>query len=267
MKSIFFTGKGGSGKTTLSVAFSIYASSIGKVLTSSLDPAHNLKDVLEQFIPKKHRKSVKWVEVDWKSYLKKYLRQFKRSITDEYPFLKVVGVDEFLKVVEQSPEAMEFSVLMYVESVFLKNKFDFAVFDMPPSGLSFRVLSLADTTQKWLSNLMNFRKKMESLAEATSLIKGSSPSRSRLTDELEKRIQRYSKLSALLKSSAVVIVDNCDAVSVKEADALEKDLTELGFENVMRLKNKCSGGIKKFDTSNPQMWLDVGERIYKAIFG
>ena len=49
MKSnAFFLGKGGVGKTTMSAAFALAMARSGKrVLIASLDPAHNLGDVLD----------------------------------------------------------------------------------------------------------------------------------------------------------------------------------------------------------------------------
>ena len=42
-----FTGKGGTGKTTLSVATAVYYAKIGKnTLIASIDPAHSLSDCL-----------------------------------------------------------------------------------------------------------------------------------------------------------------------------------------------------------------------------
>src|SRR3989338_9285336 len=70
-----FTGKGGTGKTTLSAAASVYYAKKGKnTLIASIDPAHSLSDcfgILLGSEPTKITKNLYGVEMDAKKALKR----------------------------------------------------------------------------------------------------------------------------------------------------------------------------------------------------
>ena len=126
MKSLFFTGKGGVGKSTLSSAFGYQLSEKGyKVLIVSLDPAHNLGDI---FGVKLNSKEVKFTEnlslaeVDLGKASRKYLKENTRVFEEVYGYLKVLNMDRYFNILKYHPGMEENAALIEVERKFVECK-------------------------------------------------------------------------------------------------------------------------------------------------
>jgi len=143
-KSIFFTGKGGVGKTVISVATAYKFATEGyKTLLLTTDPAAHIGEVLEQNITD-HIQEVKGVENLWSVIVdqEKAVEEYKQRIIDEakskYSEDMMIAIKEEL----ESPcteEMAAFDKFMgYVES----DDYDFVVFDTAPTGHTLRLLEL-----------------------------------------------------------------------------------------------------------------------------
>ena len=99
MKRIyFFLGKGGVGKSTLSISLAHYLWKKGeKVYLASIDPAHNLYDILN-LPPFKGEKEVKpyfWIEeVDIDAYLKRILFEIEEKMRHLYAYLQIINLEK-----------------------------------------------------------------------------------------------------------------------------------------------------------------------------
>ena len=143
-KSIFFTGKGGVGKTVISVVTAYKFANEGyKTLLLTTDPAAHIGEVLEQNITD-HIQEVKGVENLWSVIVdqEKAAEEYKQRIIEEsnskYSEDMMVAIKEEL----ESPcteEMAAFDKFMgYVES----DDYDFVVFDTAPTGHTLRLLEL-----------------------------------------------------------------------------------------------------------------------------
>ena len=143
-KSIFFTGKGGVGKTVISVATAYKFATEGyKTLLLTTDPAAHIGEVLEQNITD-HIQKVEGVENLWSVIVdqEKATEEYKQRIIEEskpkYSEDMMVAIKEEL----ESPcteEMAAFNKFMgYVES----DDYDFVVFDTAPTGHTLRLLEL-----------------------------------------------------------------------------------------------------------------------------
>ena len=143
-KSIFFTGKGGVGKTVISVATAYKFAAEGyKTLLLTTDPAAHIGEVLEQNITD-HIQKVEGVENLWSVIVdqEKATEEYKQRIIEEskpkYSEDMMVAIKEEL----ESPcteEMAAFNKFMgYVESDY----YDFVVFDTAPTGHTLRLLEL-----------------------------------------------------------------------------------------------------------------------------
>jgi len=143
-KSIFFTGKGGVGKTVISVVTAYKFANEGyKTLLLTTDPAAHIGEVLEQNITD-HIQEVKGVENLWSVIVdqEKATEEYKQRIIEEskskYSEDMMVAIKEEL----ESPcteEMAAFDKFMgYVES----DDYDFVVFDTAPTGHTLRLLEL-----------------------------------------------------------------------------------------------------------------------------
>lgn len=143
-KSIFYTGKGGVGKTVISVATAYKFASQGyKTLLLTTDPASHIGEVLEQNIDDQVRK-VKGVDHLWSVIVdqEKATEEYKRRIIDESKAKYSEDMMTAIKEELESPcteEMAAFDKFMgYIES----DEYEYVVFDTAPTGHTVRLLEL-----------------------------------------------------------------------------------------------------------------------------
>ncbi len=170
MKMFSFVGKGGVGKTTSAAALALKLSKKGKVLVISLDPAHNLGDVLATELkeePKEVAPNLWAAEPDVDDVIRRFTKGIAEEIKLHYKYLKVLNLDKLISILELSPGVEEQALLEELIK-FMNMNFDYLVVDHAPTGVAVRVLSLPSIMLMWLNSLINLReeilKKKESLA-------------------------------------------------------------------------------------------------------
>ncbi|WP_367883772.1 ArsA family ATPase [Thermococcus peptonophilus] len=99
---VFFIGKGGVGKTTSSAAAAVALADRGgyKTLIVSLDPAHNLGDVLMEKLsdkPKKIAENLYASELDMEKLIKSYLKHLEENLKHMYRYLTVINLEKYFE--------------------------------------------------------------------------------------------------------------------------------------------------------------------------
>jgi len=143
-KFIFFSGKGGVGKTSMAAATAVYYADQGeKTLIVTTDPASNLADVFEQEIGHKVAK-ISGIENLWAMEIDvdKATAEYKENVLAP---LRELFPEEMLKVFEEqlnSPCTEEMAAFdKFIE--FMHNPdFDLVIFDTAPTGHTLRLLEL-----------------------------------------------------------------------------------------------------------------------------
>ena len=162
MKILFFTGKGGVGKSTMSAASAWQLSQKHRVLIVSLDPAHNLGDVFGVVLNHKKRRftdSLYLKEVNLKKLSREYLQREISVFTDTYRYLQTINLDSYFSVLKYSPGIEEYALLTSIEeTVRSERDFDYIVFDTPPTGLTLRFFALPWVTITWVDRLIEIRR-------------------------------------------------------------------------------------------------------------
>jgi len=143
-KFIFFSGKGGVGKTSMSCSTGIYYADKGKrTLIVTTDPAANLSDVFEQEIGHKITKingieNLFAMEIDSEKATEEYK---ERSLA---PMRELFG-DEMIKIAEEQlsgPCTEEMASFDKFIDFMEEDDFDIIVFDTAPTGHTIRLLEL-----------------------------------------------------------------------------------------------------------------------------
>ncbi len=140
---VFFTGKGGVGKSTVACAASVYLADQGfETLIVTTDPASHLQEIFGQDIHSEptpvegiHRLSA--VRIDQRRALEEYRARILASVADQ--------TDEVIKSVEEdlnSPCAEEMSAFEKFMSFFSEEGYDVVIFDTAPTGHTLRLLEL-----------------------------------------------------------------------------------------------------------------------------
>ncbi len=138
MKVIFYTGKGGVGKSTMAAATAFQLSKNNRVLITSLDPAHNLGDIFGVTLKDKKTKfadNLFLSEVDLQKRSREYLEREVDVLTRTYSYLHALNLTNYFNVLKYSPGIEEYALLTCIEETIRNdNDFDYLIFDTPPSA-------------------------------------------------------------------------------------------------------------------------------------
>ncbi|AOS82969.1 arsenic-transporting ATPase [Chlorobaculum limnaeum] len=141
---IIYSGKGGTGKTTISSSTAVALARQGKrVLIMSSDPAHSLSDVFDVQIgrnePLKIEKNLYGLEVDTIYELKKNMSGFQKFVSSSY---KNQGLDSGVaSELTTQPGLDEIFALSRLLDEAQSGKWDAVVLDTSPTGNTLRLLA------------------------------------------------------------------------------------------------------------------------------
>lgn len=283
MKSIFFTGKGGVGKSSLSASAAWQLSEKGhSVLLVSFDPAHNLGDIFGvQLSHKKtfYANNLYLQETDLDQAAKEYLNSNLNLLTEVYSYMKAFNLEKYFDVFKYSPGVEEYAALTSLEAIFSQEQdFDFIVLDTPPTGLTLRILALPQITCAWLEHLCNLRKEILSKRHTIHNITGKyDPEGAKLNyeedkDQVLRKIldmqDRYSRVKKWMQgeSNSFALVFNPDFLSLRESKRLLNGLKELEMRPLAAFNNKVNAhNIQKAKDIEDQLFGSHSEIMLKRI--
>ena len=237
-KFMFFTGKGGVGKTSLACATAVKLADEGnQVLLISTDPASNLEDVLQTKVgeviePHVDLNNLKTININPEQSAEEYRQRVL------VPYKTLASAEEYNKIKEGLSGACTTEIASFDEfSRFITgegnpDEFDFIIFDTAPTGHTLRLLELPAAWDTFLENN----------PEGASCIGPSSA--------LKSSKDRYKKVISTLrdeKSTTYYIVSRTDEYSLKEAAKTSRELIELGMTNQKLLINGIFKAIDKDD--------------------
>lgn len=267
MKSnVFFLGKGGVGKTTLSAAFALALAREGRrVLVVSLDPAHNLGDALAIKLadqPMPVETGLDAMEIDLQAWVTRYLEDNRKQLSSLYGYTSTLNLDSFFSIMKYSPGIEEYAVLWAIEHIHcnLAPEYDTVVYDTPPTALSLRFLAMPSISTLWIAELAKLRARILEKRGTITRLNPQSPVSSSCVDKSEDSV--YGKLGSLrtrlatleglfTRQSFVAVVINPDSLSVSEALRIREELTRIG----MPLDSVC---LNKRGVSDAPWELDPG---------
>ena len=264
MKILFFTGKGGVGKSTMAAAAAWQLSQKARVLIVSLDPAHNLGDIFGVVIrngKKKFTKTLSLSEVNLQKLSREYLEKETDVLSSTYSYLKTLNLDSYFSILKYSPGIEEYALLTSIEKTIRdETGFDYIIFDTPPTGLTLRFLALPKVTITWIDRLIQIRRKILEKRYTIHRIRGTLSSEETVLDYKEadddilKRLWKlsdnYHALDGALRGSDchVVVVFNPDILSLKESKRLLEGLSDLGLPLRLLIDNKVTEDNEKMAT-------------------
>ncbi|MFP4048675.1 MAG: ArsA family ATPase [Desulfovermiculus sp.] len=255
---LFFTGKGGVGKSTLAAASARQLSRKGRVLIVSLDPAHNLGDifgVVNKGTKDKLTDTLFLQEVDLQKLSREYLHKEINVLSSTYSYLKTFNLDSYFSTLKYSPGIEEYALLTSIAATIRREtSFDYILFDTPPTGLTLRFLALPQVSMTWIDRLIAIRRQILKKRHTIHRIKGSLSSEETVLayeekdDDILGRLwtlkETYQDLDTNLRGNDchVVLVFNPDVLSRKESERLISGLQELGLPLRLLIDNKVHAG-------------------------
>jgi len=260
MKVLFYTGKGGVGKSTMAAATAFQLSKNNSVLITSLDPAHNLGDIFGVTLKDKKAKFARNLflsEVDLQKRSREYLEREVGVLTRTYSYLHALNLDNYFNVLKYSPGIEEYALLTCIEeTVRNETDFDYLIFDTPPTGLTLRFLALPRVTTTWIERLMQIRRQILEKRYTIQKIRGApkeggnNPEIKLKYDEgdddvlnrLKALDENYQSLNRVLQGEdcSVILVFNPDLLALRESERLIEGLRDLGLPLHLLIDNKVT---------------------------
>ncbi|MDM5191229.1 arsenical pump-driving ATPase [Bacillus hominis] len=243
---LFFTGKGGVGKTSTACATAITLADMGKqVLLISTDPASNLQDVFEIELTNKPKEipsvpNLQVANLDPETAAHEYKERVVGPYRGKLPDTVIATMEEQLSgacTVEMAAFD-EFSTLLTNKE--LTSKFNHIIFDTAPTGHTLRLLQLPTAWSGFLEESTHGASCLGPLAG--------------LGDKKELYNQTVQALSNP-NQTMLLLVTRPDSSPLQEAERAAHELKEIGVSNQFLLVN----GILKDYVQND----DVSNALFK----
>ena len=251
-KYLFFTGKGGVGKTSIACATSVGLADKGKkILLISTDPASNLQDVFNQSL-NGHGSEIAEipgltvVNLDPEQAAAEYRERVIAPFRGKLPESVIQNMEEQLSgsCTVEIAAFNEFSD--FITDVQKQSEFDHIIFDTAPTGHTLRMLQLPSAWSTFIS---------ESTHGASCLGQLSG---------LEERKEIYKKAVETLSDTGatrLMLVSRPETAPLKEAARSSHELQLLGIKNQILIINGVLQQLDKNDSVSSQLH----ERQQKAL--
>ncbi|MDF3004198.1 MAG: arsenite-activated ATPase ArsA [Oscillospiraceae bacterium] len=243
-KYLFYTGKGGVGKTSAACATAVTLVDSGKkVLLVSTDPASNLQDVFHTALTNRGVE-IKEAPGLFVSNLDpiQAAAQYRESVIEPYrgklPDAVLTNMEEQLSgsCTVEIAAFNEFSNFITDESI--QKEYDHIIFDTAPTGHTLRMLQLPSAWSNFISDSTHGASCLGQLAG------------------LESKKAIYKKAVKTLSDgdlTTLILVSRPEAVPLKEAERASKELSDLSVNNQTLVIN---GILTAYDDS-------VSESLYR----
>jgi arsenite-transporting ATPase len=231
---VFFGGKGGVGKTTVSCAYAYRCARDGvRTLVVSTDPAHSVSDVFDQQFGDEPE-SVSGVdgldalEIDPEDEMQRHLDEIRQSLSEQVSAAMVSEINRQLEMSHGTPGAYESALFDAFVDVMREESepYDRVVFDTAPTGSTLRLLGLPEFLGDWIDRLLYKRRQSIDLFEKAA-VGDMEPRRLLEGDPVIERLQKRKEFfeyagETMRNDAAFFLVFNPDQLSVNEtARAIE----------------------------------------------
>jgi arsenite-transporting ATPase len=226
---VFFGGKGGVGKTTVSSAYAHRCATAGlETLLVSTDPAHSTADVFDQTFsdeptPVDGYDSLSVLEIDPEEAVDEHLMNIKRAMGDQVSPSIVNELDRQIELAHQTPGAQEAALFdRFIDVMRSADEYDRVVFDTSPTGGTLRLLSLPEYLGGWIDRLLRKREESIELFERAAL-GDREPRRSSVGDPIVARLRERKENfefagETLREEASFYLVCNPDQLSLRETE-------------------------------------------------
>lgn len=252
-KYLFFTGKGGVGKTSTACATAVTLADEGnKVLLISTDPASNLQDVFNtelnsKGVPIKDVPNLIVVNIDPEEAAREYKENIVSPYRGKLPEVVIQNMEEQLSgsCSVEIAAFNEFSAFITDEKT--EKEYDYIIFDTAPTGHTLRLMQLPSAWSNFIS---------ESTHGASCLGQLSG---------LESKKEVYKQAVETLSNkdmTTLILVSRPEKEPLKEADRASQELQDLGVNNQILIIN---GILQNYDDIVSQSLFDKQQKALESM--
>ncbi|MBO8178263.1 MAG: arsenical pump-driving ATPase [Bacillus sp. (in: Bacteria)] len=249
---LFFTGKGGVGKTSTACATAVALADAGKkVLIVSTDPASNLQDVFEMElgtkpVPIPSVENLFACNIDPEEAARAYREKVVGPYRGKLPDSVLTTMEEQLSgaCTVEIAAFDEFTNLIANEE--LVSQFDHIIFDTAPTGHTLRLLQLP---MAWTG----FLEESTHGASCLGPLSG-----------LNEKKQLYAKTMEVLENpeqTTLLLVARPELASLQEANRASKELKEIGIKNQLLIIN----GLMQQYLENDKVSVAIYQKQQRAL--
>ncbi|SDX69655.1 ArsA family ATPase [Halopenitus persicus] len=239
-KFVFFGGKGGVGKTTVSSAYGLRCARDGlDTLLVSTDPAHSTSDVFDQRFGDEPEsvaghENLHAMEIDPDAEIERHMAEIRSAMSDQVSPAIVNEIDRQIELAHRTPGAYEAALFdRFIDVMRNSEAYDRVIFDTSPTGGTLRLLALPEFLESWIDRLMAKRRESVDLFEKAAI--GDAEAREKLANDpiIERLTDRKETFEfagrVLREEAAFYLVLNPDDLSIEESRRAIADLSEAGL--------------------------------------
>ncbi len=255
---VFYMGKGGTGKSTVSALSAMVLARAGKkVMVASFDAAHNLSDIFKTQLNHTPRAIVPGLlgaEIDRERMIQLFLKETRDSLKRSYSYLTAFNLDGYFNVLKFSPGLEEHALVRALTEIMQAfPDLDYLIIDMPPTALSVKFFLLPTLSRIWIQELEKLRNEINKKKKIVSTVRYGSKAHGR--DKILNRImtlkQEYMDLESLFRNSettSLSVVLNNDSLAISETERIVRDLgaNNLSIKSVVWNRVDDTRGLPTF---------------------
>ncbi|PTD94065.1 hypothetical protein C9439_04480 [archaeon SCG-AAA382B04] len=266
---VFFAGKGGVGKTTCSVTYSIKCAENGaKTLVTSTDPAHSISHLLERDLSDNASRVMENLfarEIDPAKEAKRHKERIMGEMREVISPNKISSIESYLDMAHNSPGVRESAMLDAIIDTIKNEEFDKLVFDTAPTGQTIRLLELPEILDKWVERLVGRRKK--DLKRLKNVDASEIPGESLITRLVERRDRLEFARDKIVDESSLIPVLTPQKLSLEETKEGVQLLEEIGVEIPGVIVNKFDKRSEEAREYQEERIMEIRDELDKDVLG